>query len=241
MLAAEGASVVVNDLEEAPAQEVVEEIRQAGGIAVVCAGNVASPEDAEAIIQSAVDEFGGLDILVNNAGNLKDSLVHRMEEAAWQAVLGVHLSGSFHMIRAAAPAMRDAAKEELERGEAHHRKVVNMTSVVAQMGNPGQANYSAAKGGIIALTKTIAREWARFRINVNCVAPGYIRTRMTAEKKEGDAIGIPAEILEAAVKTIPVGRLGEPEDVARTVLFLCSPDSDYVTGAVIGVNGGVYM
>ncbi|MFQ5691435.1 MAG: 3-oxoacyl-ACP reductase FabG [Nitrospinota bacterium] len=241
MLAEAGAAVAVNDLEEGPAREVAAEIREAGGEAVPCAGDVARAEEAEAIARSAVDAFGGLDILVNNAGNLRDTMVHRMEEDAWQAVLGVHLTGAFHMIRAAAPWMRDAAKRELERGDTHHRKIVSMASVVGQMGNAGQANYAAAKAGIIALTKTVAREWAPFRVNVNCVAPGVIRTRMTAEKGEGDAVGIPAEILERFLAAIPAGRFGEPEDVARAVRFLCSPDSDYVTGAVLGVNGGLYM
>ncbi len=241
MLAGEGAAVVVNDLEEGPAAEAAEEIREAGGEAVVCAGDVSLPEDAEAIVQSAGETYGGLDILVNNAGNLRDSMVHKMDEPTWQAVLNVHLTGTFHMIRAAAPWMRDVAKRELEGGDTRHRKVVNVASVVAQMGNPGQANYSAAKGGIIALTKTIAREWAPFRINVNCVSPGIIRTRMTAEKEEGDAMGIPPEVREKLVAAVPAGRIGEPEDVARAVLFLCSPESDYVTGTVIGVNGGLYM
>lgn len=241
MLAAEGAAVLVNDLEEGPAEETAAQIRAEGGEAAPCPGNVALARDAEAIVRSAAEAYGGLDILVNNAGNLRDAMVHRMEESAWQAVLDVHLTGTFHMIRAAAPWMRDAAKREMEGGEARHRKVVNVASVVAQTGNPGQANYAAAKGGIIALTKTVAREWAPFRVNVNCVAPGFIRTRMTAVKKEGDAVGIPAEILEKVVAAIPAGRLGEPEEVARAILFLSSPDSDYVTGAVIAVNGGLYM
>ena len=240
-LAAEGAAVVVNDLEASPAEEVATRIREAGGAAVPCAGDVPDPEDAGRIVRTAAEAHGRLDILVNNAGNLRDSLIHRMDESDWRAVLDVHLSGAFHMIRAAVPWMRDAAKAELEQGETHHRKIVNLTSVVAQMGNPGQANYAAAKGGIIALTKTVAREWARFRINVNCVAPGLIRTRMTAEKQEGDVLGIPAEILEDLLAAVPAGRLGEPDEVARAVEFLCAPASDYVTGIVLGVNGGLYM
>jgi 3-oxoacyl-[acyl-carrier protein] reductase len=235
----EGAAVIVNDLEEGPAEEAAGQLRAAGGEASVFIGDVSSPADAEAIVQAAAETYGGLDILVNNAGNLRDSMVHRMEDAAWRAVLDVHLSGTFHMIRAAAPWMRDAGDPGPEGSP--HRKIVNVASVVAQMGNPGQANYSAAKGGIIALTKTVAREWARYRVNVNCVAPGVIRTRMTAEKKEGDAMGIPADLLEVFLEAIPAGRLGEPEEVAGAVLFLCSPASDYVTGAVIGVNGGMYM
>ena len=244
-LAAEGAAVVVNDLEESPAEEVAAQIRQAGGEAVPCAGDVSEAEDAGNIVRTAAEAYRRLDILVNNAGNLRDAWIHRVDESAWEAVLGVHLTGTFHMIRAAAPWMRDAAKQELESGETHHRKIVNLTSVVAQMGNPGQANYAAAKGGIIALTKTVAREWARFRINVNCVAPGLIRTRMTAEKREGEGgkgdMGIPAGVLEDLLAAVPAGRLGEPEEVARAVEFLCAPASDYVTGIVLGVNGGLYM
>ncbi|MFQ5914186.1 MAG: SDR family NAD(P)-dependent oxidoreductase [Nitrospinota bacterium] len=241
MLAGEGAAVVVNDLDEGPAQEVAAEIREAGGEAVPCVGDVSRAEGAEAIVESAVATYQGLDILVNNAGIVRDSMVHRMEESAWREVLDVHLTGTFHMIRAAAPWMRGAAKSELQGGETHHRKVVNVASVVALMGNPGQANYAAAKGGIIALTKTVAREWAPLRINVNCVCPGVIRTRMTAAKQEGEETGIPPEVLEGFLAGIPAGRFGEPEEVARAVIFLCSPDSDYMTGAVIGVNGGLYM
>ena len=241
LFAREGARVLVNDVDRTPAEETVAEIREAGGEGTSCPGSVAKAEGANAIVAAAVEAFGGLDILVNNAGNLQDAMVHRMTEEAWQAVLDVHLSGAFHMIRAAAPFMREAAKRELERGEARRRKVVNLSSVTALMGNIGQANYTAAKGGIIALTRTVAREWGPFRINVNCVAPGLIRTRMTAEKREGDELGISRETLEALVSQIPVGRMGEPEEVARVVLFLASPDSDYITGQVIGVTGGLYM
>ena len=240
-LAEGGAAVIVNDLEPDPAEGVAEEIRHSGGEASICAGDVSNPVEAGSIVRTAAETYGGLDILINNAGNLRDALIHKMDDPTWQSVLDVHLTGSFHVIRSSSPWMRDVAKRELEAGETHHRKIVSLTSVVAETGNPGQANYSSAKGGIISLTKTMAREWARFRINVNCVAPGFIKTRMTAEKKEGDAVGIPPEIIEKVLRGIPLGRQGDPEDVAQAVYFLCSPDSDYITGIVLGVNGGLHM
>lgn len=240
-LAKDGANVVVNDLDLDSAEETAEVIRSTEGAALACVGDVSRPQEATRIVQTAVDAYGGLDVLVNNAGNLKDALIHKMDDFTWQSVLDVHLTGCFNMIRASSSWMRDVAKRELEAGDTHYRKIVNLTSVVAETGNPGQANYSAAKGGIISLTKTIALEWARFRINVNCVAPGFIRTRMTEKRKKGRATGIPSEIFEKVLREIPLGRQGEPEEIANTVRFLCSSDSNYLTGIVLGVNGGLHM
>jgi 3-oxoacyl-[acyl-carrier protein] reductase len=240
-LAKDGANVIVNDLDLNSAEEIAEVIRSFKGAALACVGDVSNPQDAMRIVQTAVDAYGGLDVLVNNAGNLKDALIHEMDDLTWRSVLDVHLTGSFNMIRASSVWMRDVAKRELEAGDTHYRKIVNLTSVVAETGNPGQANYSAAKGGIISLTKTIAREWAQFRINVNCVAPGFIRTRMTEKRKGNTGAGIPSEVFEKVLRKIPLGRQGEPEEVAKAVRFLCSSDSDYLTGIVLGVNGGLHM
>lgn len=236
----EGARVVLNDIDGEPAEEV----RAACGDAVcVSLGSVADPVYTDALMKTAVDTFGQLDILVNNAGVTRDKMSHRMTDEAWDLVLDVNLRGTFNCIRSAAPYMRDVAKTEIEdHGEVRRvRKVVNFYSTAAIRGNPGQANYTAAKMGNIGLTRTIAQEWGRFRICVNAVAPGFTETRMTAAKGAGDATGIPENIRKSMLAAIPFGRYGRPEDVANAVLFFSSPLSDYVTGQEINVSGGLQI
>ena len=248
MMVAEGAAVVVNDLDEAPAREVVEEIKRAGGRAVACAGSVTDPAMPDKLVRAAIDNFGALHILVNNAGYTWDGMLHKMTDEQWQAMLDVHVTAAFRLIRAAAPYMRDAAKAEMEAGQRVTRKIVNVMSIAGTMGNAGQANYSAAKAALGGLTKTVAREWGRFNINCNAVAFGFIETRLTDEKEKGEtlmdgkvAIGIPKAQREAFIKTIPLGRAGTPEEAARGILFLVSPWSDYVTGHILHVDGGLDM
>ena len=248
LLAEHGARVVVSDLDDEPAQETASAIRAAGGQAVVLAGDVTHPDFPAALVQKAVDSFGGLDILVNNAGFTWDGMIHKMTDQQWDAILQVHLTAPFRMVRAAAEVMRERAKTEMEQyGQAQVRKIVNVSSTSGTDGNVGQANYAAGKAGIIGLTKTIAKEWGRFNIYANAVAFGWIETRLTAAKTEGEtievagqqvALGIPQVGLDARKKIIPLGRPGTPEEAAGPILFLCSPLSNYVTGHVLMVTGG---
>lgn len=248
LLAAHGARLVVSDLDETPAQETASAIKEAGGEAVVFAGDVTDPGFSSGIMQKAVDAFGGVDILVNNAGFTWDGMLHKMSDKQWEAILDVHLTAPFRMVRAAAAVMREQAKAEMaENGAASPRKIVNVSSISATHGNVGQANYAAGKSGVIGLTKVIAREWGRFNIYANAVAYGWIETRLTADKSEGEsikvdgqdvALGIPLAGLEARKSLIALGRPGTVDEAAGPILFLCSPLSDYITGHVLMVTGG---
>ena len=232
----------------APAQETAEAIRAAGGEAVTFSGDVTDPSFPLAIMQKAVETYGGVDILVNNAGFTWDGMIHKMSDDQWDAIIAVHLTAPFRMVRAAAGVMREQAKREMaEAGRANPRKIVNVSSTSGTVGLVGQANYAAGKAGIIGLTKTIAKEWGRFNIYANVVAFGWIETRLTADKAEGEAIkvgdkdvalGIPQTGLEERKKIIPLGRPGTVEEAAGPILFLCSPLSDYVNGHVLMVTGG---
>jgi len=240
----EGAWVVINDVDAEPAEATraaCEAIRV--GASIVCIGSVADRRDTDRLMQQAVDRFGQLDILVNNAGITRDRMSHKMTDEDWDLVLAVNLTGTFNCIRSTVPFMRDVAKRELaERGEVDRvRKVVNFFSTAAIRGNPGQANYTAAKMGNVGLTHTIAQEWGRFRICVDAVAPGFTGTRLTAPKAPGEVLGVPEPLRQAALQRIPFRRFGTPEDIANVVLFLASPLSDYVTGQEINVSGGLQI
>lgn len=250
LFAEHGASVVVNDLEGEIAEQVAGEISEAGGRAIACTGSVTAPEFPDRIVRTAVEEFGRLDIIVNNAGYTWDGVIQNLTDEMWQAIIDVHLTAPFRIIRAATPYMREVAKEEIAAGRRVHRKIINISSTSGVAGNPGQANYSAAKMGIVGLTKTLAKEWGRFNINVNAVAYGFIETRLTAAKERGERarvgeievqLGIPEQLRETAIRHIPLGRAGTPEEAAGPVLFLASPLADYVTGHVLLVTGGSYM
>jgi 3-oxoacyl-[acyl-carrier protein] reductase len=220
-LAHEGAAVVVSDLEPAGCERLADEL---GGPAVAAPGDVTDPVSAGAILAVVERVYGRLDVLVNNAGVTRDAPIHRMSDDEWRLVLDVSLGGAFCMCRAAAPLLRRPVE--------HQRKVVNMSSSVGLHGAPGTANYSAAKAGLVGLTKALAREWAGRGVNVNAVAPGLIAgTAMTAAK--------PAELIASVADQIPLGRPGTPADVAAAVAFLASPDADYMTGQVLELNGGL--
>jgi 3-oxoacyl-[acyl-carrier protein] reductase len=237
--AEEGAAVVVNDVDRDPAEETVEEIRNNGGRALASIEDTVDLEATRRTVEAAVREFGKLDILVNNAGITRDKTFHNMTDEIWDAAIRVNLSTAFHATLAAMPYMREVAKRELaERGEvAYHRKITFTSSSLALTGNPGQANYTAAKGALISLTKTLARELGPFRINVNAVAPGFVETRLTAPRQEGPELGIPEPLRNAAIGLIAIGRPGRPEDIANAHLFLCSAEADFVSGVVLPVTG----
>lgn len=235
-LASGGARVVVQDLDESVAKSVADEIVAAGGQAAVAAGSVADPEVTDAMVAVAEREFGGLDLLVNNAGLTHDKTLHRMSDDDWDRVVDVVLRGTFNACRSAARVMRVA------RGVVppYHRKVVNIASINGLYGVAGNANYSASKAGVIGLTKSLAREWGPQHINVNAIAPGYIEgTRLTQARADGDTMGMPEDVIPLVVSKIPIGRAGTPNDVADLTAFLCSPQSDYLTGQIIELHGGL--
>jgi 3-oxoacyl-[acyl-carrier protein] reductase len=247
-LAAEGARVVVNDLDEAPAQEVVEAIRAAGGQAVACIGSVTATDFAERFIGTAVSEFKGLDIIVNNAGYTWDNVVQKMTDEQWYAMMDVHLTAPFRILRAAQPVMRALAKQEKEAGVSVVRKVVNISSVAGLFGNAGQTNYSTAKAGIVGMTQTLAKEWGRMNVTVNCVAYGFIKTRLTVSAASDATanidgreikVGVNPDLMAAMERMIPLGRGGTPDEAAGAVYLLCIPESDYVSGQTLMCSGGL--
>ena len=249
-LAGEGARVVINDLDDEPAAEVVKEIGNRGGTAVAHAGSVTAEGFAEALVQTAVEEFDGVDIIVNNAGYTWDSVVQKMTDEQWAAVLDVHLTAPFRILRAAQPVIADAVRRATKAGEpVPCRKIVNISSVAGLSGNPGQANYAAAKAGITGLTKTLAKEWGRYNVTVNTVAFGFIRTRLTEVSTDGRStidvagreikVGVNPQLLAAMEQMIPLGRAGTPAEAAGAVYLLCTPESDYVSAQTLVCSGGL--
>jgi len=239
-LVAEGASVVVGDVDDGSLARLVDELPDAALAAFP--GDIADTEQADALIQTALREFGAIDILVNNAGTTRDRMFHRQQIADLEAALDANLRTAWNATQSAVTVMRERAKSELAAQGAvdHQRKIVFTSSVAALTGNPGQANYTAAKGALIALVRTLAQELGPFGINVNAVAPGFIETRLTAEKSADASVGIPHDIRERIRGMISLGRFGEPEDVAAATAFLVSPDSDYVSGVTLPVTGGQF-
>ena len=248
LFAAEGASVVVSDLDPAPAEETATVIRNAGGKAIVVPGDVTDPAFPAQLIKATLDAFGGIDIIVNNAGYTWDAVIQNMTDKQWYAMIDVHTTAPFRILREASQYIREAAKKELAaNGRARARKVVNVSSVSGVYGNAGQVNYSTAKAGITGLTKTLAKEWGRYNVQVNCVCYGFIDTRLTAAKEQAEtlerdgeqvALGVPDAMRQMAPMLIPLGRPGTPEEAAGPMLFLASPLSDYVSGHVLEVTGG---
>ena len=246
LLSEQGAKVLINDLDGDVAEQTAGEIT---GETVVYAGDLTKPGAPDELVKTAVDAWGKLDIVVNNAGYTRDNVIHKMTDEEFQAMLDIHTIVPFRVLRAAAPHMREPAKKERDEGVEVFRKVVNVTSISGTMGNAGQANYSAAKAGVVGLTKTLAKEWGGFKINVNAVAFGYIETRLTASKEDSNVmeiggeqvqLGIPDQMRQMAPVTIPLGRPGTPEEAAGGVFFLCSPWSNYVHGQVLNVTGGQF-
>ncbi len=247
-LASEGARIVVNDLDAEPAQEVVQAIREAGGQAVACIGSVTAPDFAERFIGTAVNEYKGMDIIVNNAGYTWDNVIQKMTDEQWYAMLDCHLTAPFRILRAAQPAIRALTKAEAEAGQRVVRKVVNISSVAGLFGNAGQSNYSAAKAGIVGLTQTLAKEWGRMNVTVNCVAYGLIKTRLTNSAADDSSaniegreikVGVNPDLLAMMEKSIPLGRGGTPDEAAGAVYLLCIPESDYVGGQTLVCSGGL--
>jgi 3-oxoacyl-[acyl-carrier protein] reductase len=249
LFAAHGATVVLSDIDVEPTHEAAATIKSAGGEALAVPGDVTSPEFPPRLINSILDTYGRIDVIVNNAGYTWDGTIHKMSDEQWQAMLDVHLTAPFRIIRAASEYLRETAKREKEeQGRATARKIVNVSSTTGTRGNAGQTNYAAGKAGIIGVTKTLAREWGQFNIQVNAVAFGFIETRLTQAKEEGErisreaadiALGIPRANREFAFKMIPLGRGGTTEEAAGPVLFFSSPLSDYVSGQVLEVTGGL--
>ncbi|MDQ0609311.1 3-oxoacyl-[acyl-carrier protein] reductase [Variovorax sp. W1I1] len=247
-LASEGARIVVNDLDAEPAEETVEAIRAAGGQAVACVGSVSAPDFAERFVGTAVSEYKGLDIVVNNAGYTWDSVVQKMTDEQWYAMIDVHLTAPFRILRAAQPVIRALSKAEGEAGQRVVRKVVNISSVAGLFGNAGQTNYSTAKAGIVGMTQTLAKEWGRMNVTVNCVAFGFIQTRLTASTADAATaniegreikVGVNPGLLAMMEQSIPLGRGGTPEEAAGAVYLLCAPESDYVSGQTLMCTGGL--
>ena len=222
-LAAKGATIVAVDMDQAATDAVVAELQAAGTKALAVVGNVTVPADVERMIAVATEAFGRVDILVNNAGITRDGLLMRMKDEDWDAVLNVNLKGAFLCTRAAFKVM----------SKQRYGRIINIASVVGQMGNAGQANYCASKAGLIGLTKSNARELAKRGITVNAVAPGFIATAMTDALSE--------KVRDELTAQIPLERLGSAEDIANAVVFLASEQSGYITGHVLSVNGGMYM
>src|SRR6202043_2900592 len=246
LLVAHGAQVLINDLDGDVAEQASSEV---DGDTAVFAGDLTKPGVPDELVQKTIDAFGRIDILVNNAGYTLDAPVHKMSDEHFQAMLDIHTIVPFRMIRAVAPHMREPAKKEREEGREVFRKIVNVSSISGTMGNAGQANYSSGKDGVIGLTKTLAKEWGQFKINVNAVAFGFIETRLTASKEESNTmeiggekvqLGIPDQLRGMAAMLIPLGRPGTPEEAAGGVFFLCSPWSNYVSGQVLNITGGQF-
>ena len=245
-LAAEGASVMINDLDAEPAAEASATVPGSACLA----GDVTNPEFPQRLVDATIARFGGLDIIVNNAGYTWANVIQKTSDEQFQAMLDVHLTAPFRILRAASGHLRDAAKREAAAGARVMRKVVNITSISAG-GNPGQAGYSSGKAGVIGLTKTLSKEWGRHNVNVNCVGFGMIQTRLTQPLTGAGAsiqiqgreiaVGVQPQVIEAVKVACPLGRAGSVEEAAGAVLFFCSPLSDYVTGEVLICGGGMHF
>jgi 3-oxoacyl-[acyl-carrier protein] reductase len=244
LLSEQGAKVLINDLDGDVAEQTANEI---DGDTIVFAGDLTKPGIPDELVAKVIDEWGQVDILINNAGYTLDAPIHKMSDEWFQRMLDIHTVVPFRMCRAVAPHMREPAKQEREEGREVFRKIVNVSSISGTMGNAGQANYSAGKSGVVGLTKTLAKEWGQFKINVNAVAFGYIETRLTGSKDESNTmqidgekvqLGIPDQLRGMASMLIPLGRPGTPEEAAGGVFFLCSPWANYVHGQVLNITGG---
>ena len=250
-LSAAGAMVMINDLDAGPAAEARDAIRAAGGRAEQLAGDITQPDFPRKLVDATIAAFGSIDIIVNNAGYTWDNVIQKTTDEQFQAMLDIHITAPFRVVRAASTFIRDAAKREIAEGRRVMRKVVNITSIAGTDGNPGQAGYSSGKAGVIGLTRTMAKEWGRYNVNVNCVGFGLIETRLTQPlagaaasievKGHQIAVGVQPKVLESIRAVCPLGRAGTATEAAAPVLFFCSPLSDYITGEVLICSGGLHF
>jgi 3-oxoacyl-[acyl-carrier protein] reductase len=248
LFAREGAKVVASDRDKEPLEAVVAQITEEGGQAIAVPGDLTDPAFPETLITTTIDTYQTLNILVNNAGYTWDGVLHKMSDEQWQAMLEVHNTAPFRLIRAAAPYMREKAKEEIGAGQAPaHRCIINVSSTSGLHGNAGQCNYATAKMGIVGFTKTIAKEWGQFGIRCNAVAFGFIETRLTQAKEKGESVkvgekevplGIPEQMRQMAPMLIPLARTGTPDEAAGGLLLLATPYASYITGHTLEVTGG---
>jgi 3-oxoacyl-[acyl-carrier protein] reductase len=246
LLSEHGAKVLINDLDADAARQTASGL---AGETLVYAGDLTQPGVPDALVQSVIDAWGKVDILINNAGYTLDAPLHKMSDEWFQRMLDIHTVVPFRMCRAVAPHMREPAKRERAAGELVFRKIVNVSSISGTMGNAGQANYAAAKSAVVGLTKTLAKEWGQFAINVNAVAFGYIETRLTASKEADNTmeiagetvqLGIPDQLRTLVPMMIPLGRPGTPADAAGGIFLLCTPWANYIHGQVLNVTGGQF-
>ena len=246
LLAEHGAKVLINDLDGDVAEQTAAEI---SGETLVFAGDLTKPGVPDELVAKVIDEWGKVDILINNAGYTLDAPIHKMSDEWFQRMIDIHSIVPFRMCRAVAPHMREPAKKEREEGREVFRKIVNVSSISGTMGNAGQANYSSGKSAVVGLTKTLAKEWGQFKINVNAVAFGYIETRLTASKEESNTmeiggekvqLGIPDQLRGMAAMLIPLGRPGSPAEAAGGIFLLCTPWANYIHGQVINITGGQF-
>ncbi len=246
LLAENGARVVINDLDSDVANQTASEI---DGDTLVFAGDLTDPTVPDQLIEKVISEWGKVDILINNAGYTLDAPIHKMSDDHFQKMLDIHTVVPFRLCRAVAPHMREPAKKEREEGVEVFRKIINVSSISGTMGNAGQANYSAAKNGVVGLTKTLAKEWGQFKINVNAVAFGFVETRLTAAKTDDNTteiggekvqLGIPEQLRGMASMLIPLGRAATPREAAGGVFLLTTPWSNYIHGQVLTISGGQF-
>ena len=245
ILSEHGAKVLINDLDVTEAEQTAGEIP---GETEVWGGDLTKSGAPEKLVQAAIEAWGKIDIIVNNAGYTLDGPVHKLSDDWWQRMLDIHVTVPFQVIRAAAPHLREPAKVERSEGREVFRKIVNVSSTSGVFGKDGQANYAAGKSAVVGLTKTVAKEWGQFKINCNAVAFGFIDTRLTASKSEGNEIDVDGTAVELgmtdvmrdrAAEAIPLGRPATPAEAAGGVFFLCSPWSNYVHGQVLNITGGI--
>jgi 3-oxoacyl-[acyl-carrier protein] reductase len=249
-LAQAGASVVINDLDASVLKEAADELAKEGRITSL-AGDMTTPDFPQQLVETALQAYGRIDIVVNNAGYTWDNVIQKTTDEQFQAMLDIHLTAPFRLLRAASGYIREAAKAEIASGSRVMRKVVNITSIAGTDGNAGQSGYSSGKAGVIGLTKTMAKEWGRYNVTVNAVGFGLIQTRLiqpiaresaTIEiKGRSIAVGVQPKVLETVANACPLGRLGTPDEAANTVLFFCCPMSDYITGEVLICGGGLHF
>ena len=247
-LASDGAKIVINDLDAAMAQSVAAEITALGSEAITCAGSVTAADFAKRFIDTALTAFGDIHIIVNNAGYTWDNVIQRMTDEQWNAMIEVHLTAPFRILRAATDHIRSASKREATEGRRVVRKVVNISSLTGIDGNAGQVNYAAAKAGINGVTLTLSKEWGRYQVTVNSVAFALIKTRLTDASADSDAsidvegkqikVGVNPDLLVEFERSIPLGRAGTPEDAAGAIYLFCIPESDYISGQILLCSGG---